>query len=94
MNLAIPLGARAKIWGTNLLHNPPSLWVTINPSDTQDPIAQVFAGVDIDLDVFCKTAGPDSVDRSTNVASDLYASAKFFHFMNHDRNNNRSIIWG
>jgi hypothetical protein len=72
---------RSKIWGTNLLHNPPSLWVTINPSDTQDPIAQVLAGADIDLDNFCKTAGPDSVDRGLNIASDPYASAKFFHLM-------------
>jgi hypothetical protein len=72
---------RSKIWGTNLLHNPPSLWVTINPSDTQDPIAQVLAGVEIDLDRFCKTAGPDGVDRASNMASDPYASAKFFHLM-------------
>ncbi|KAF8803392.1 hypothetical protein BYT27DRAFT_7214713 [Phlegmacium glaucopus] len=72
---------RSKIWGTNLLHNPPSLWVTINPSDTQDPIAQVLAGADINLDAFCKTAGPDGTDRALNMASDPYASAKFFHLM-------------
>jgi hypothetical protein len=52
------ISVRGKIWGTNLLHNPPSLWVTINPSDTQDPVAQVLAGADIDLNRFCKTAGP------------------------------------
>lgn len=75
------ISIRSKIWGTNLLHNPPSLWVTINPSDTQDPIAQVLAGADIDLDQFCKTAGPDSVDRAINIASDPYASAKYFHLM-------------
>ncbi|KAF8811231.1 hypothetical protein BYT27DRAFT_7208658 [Phlegmacium glaucopus] len=72
---------RGKIWGTNILHNPPSLWVTINPSDMQDPIAQVFAGVNIDLDAFCNTAGPDSADRSLKIASDPYASARFFHFI-------------
>ncbi|KAF8800257.1 hypothetical protein BYT27DRAFT_7217172 [Phlegmacium glaucopus] len=72
---------RSKIWGTNILHNPPSLWVTINPSDSQDPIAQIFAGVEIDLNRFCNTAGPDSVDRALNMAGDPYASAKFFHFM-------------
>jgi hypothetical protein len=75
------ISIRSKIWGTNLLHNPPSLWVTINPSDMQDPIAQVLAGADIDLDSFCKTAGPDSVERALNMASDPYASAKFFHLM-------------
>ena len=75
------ISIRGKIWGTNLLHNPPSVWVTINPADTQDPIAQVLAGADIDLDNFCDTAGPDSTDRATNMASDPYASAKFFHFI-------------
>jgi Helitron helicase-like domain at N-terminus len=95
------ISIRSKIWGTNLLHNPPSLWVTINPSDTQDPIAQVLAGVEIDLDNFCKTAGPDSADRASNMASDPYASARFFHLMietilevligvNRSRNNNIS----
>ncbi|KAF8809982.1 hypothetical protein BYT27DRAFT_7209905 [Phlegmacium glaucopus] len=72
---------RGKIWGMNLLHNPPSLWVTINPSDNQDPIAQVFAGADIDLDRFCETAGPDCIERAINIASDPYASAKYFHFI-------------
>lgn len=74
------ISVRGKIWGTNLLHNPPSLWVTINPADTQDPIAQVLAAADIDLDNFCNTAGPDNIDRAINMASDPYASAKFFHF--------------
>jgi hypothetical protein len=75
------ISIRGKVWGTNLLHNPPSLWVTINTSDTHDPIAQVIAGADIDLDNFCNTAGPDGIDRATNMASDPYASAKYFHFM-------------
>jgi hypothetical protein len=75
------ISIRSKIWGTNLLFNPPSLWVTINPADTQDPIAQVLTGVDIDLDNFCKTAGPENVERASNVASDPYASARFFYLM-------------
>ncbi|KAF8810465.1 hypothetical protein BYT27DRAFT_7209448 [Phlegmacium glaucopus] len=75
------ISIRSKIWGTNLLHNPPSLWVTINPSDTQGPIAQVLAGANINLNVFCKTAGPDGIDRALNTAADLYASANFFHLM-------------
>ena len=75
------ISIRGKIWGTNLLHNPPSVWVTINPADTQDPIAQVMAGADIDLDNFCNTAGPDNTERATNIAADPYASAHFFHFM-------------
>ena len=75
------ISIRGKIWGTNLIHNPPSIWVTINPADTQDPIAQVIAGADIDLDNFCRTTGPDNTDRAINMASDPFASAKFFHFM-------------
>jgi hypothetical protein len=71
---------RSKIWGMNLKYNPPSLWITINPADTQDPIAQVLAGVDIDLNNFIDTAGPDNEQRGINIASDPYASAKFFHF--------------
>lgn len=72
---------RSKIWGTNLVYNPPSLWITINPSDAQDPIAQVLAGADIDLDRFCDTAGPTNSQRAANMASDPYASAKYFHFI-------------
>lgn len=72
---------RSKIWGMNLLFNPPSLWVTINPADTQDPIAQVFAGEDIDLNVFCNTAGPDHKERARNIAADPLASAQYFHFI-------------
>lgn len=63
------------------MKNPPSLWVTINPSDTHDPIAQVLAGEEIDMNNFNATAGPDSSRRSTNVASDPFAAAQFFHFI-------------
>ena len=63
------------------MHNPPNVWVTINPADTQDPITQVIVGADIDLDNFCKTARPDSIDRAINIASDPFVSAKYFHFM-------------
>lgn len=65
----------------NLAYNPPSLWITINPSDTQDPIAQVLAGAEIDLDNFCNTVGPNATERASNVASDPFASAQFFHFI-------------
>jgi hypothetical protein len=57
------------------------IWITINPADTQDPIAQVFAGVEIDLDNFCNTAGPTNNQRASNVAGDPFSSAKYFHFI-------------
>ncbi|KAF6745923.1 ATP-dependent DNA helicase PIF1 [Ephemerocybe angulata] len=70
---------RGKIWGTNLMYNNASLWITINPPDTHDPIAQVLVGEEIDLDSFCKTAGPDAQARAINVAEDPYAAAQYFH---------------
>lgn len=69
---------RALIWGMCMMKNPPSIWLTINPADTQDPITQVFCSEEIDLDNFVR-----SVDRPSDIAisSDPYASASFFHFM-------------
>jgi hypothetical protein len=75
------INIRAYIWGMTVLRNPPSLWVTVNPTDTHDPIVQVLAGEEIDLDLFDRTAGPDSAQRAKIVADDPYAAAKFFHFI-------------
>ena len=72
---------RSQIWSTSISHGPPSLWLTINPSDLHDPIAQVFAGEEIDLDDFVSTLKPDSSRRARNISNDPYAAAKFFHFM-------------
>ena len=72
---------RSKIWSTNLIFNPFSLWITINPADIQDPIAQVLCGAEIDLDKFSRTAGPTSGQRAANITGDPFASAQFFHFM-------------
>jgi hypothetical protein len=63
-----------------VMNGPPSLWITINPTDTQDPVAQVFAGEDINLDNFDNTVGPDTHTRACIIAGDPYAAAKFFHF--------------
>ena len=70
-----------QIKGMCVMKGPPSLWITINPSDTGNPIAQVFAGEMIDLDSFMKTSGPNSDTWSRNIATDPYAMAKFFHFV-------------
>ena len=40
------------IWGMCIRKGPPSIWLTLNPADTHDPIAQVFCGNDINLDNF------------------------------------------
>ncbi|KAF7291712.1 ATP-dependent DNA helicase [Mycena chlorophos] len=64
------IAIRAQVWGMILRFNPPTLWATINLADTGDPIAQVLAGTDIDLDRFVATAGPDSDKRSRTIAND------------------------
>lgn len=69
---------RSLIWGMCTMKNPPSLWLTINPADTQDPIAQVLCGEDIDLDHFCSL---DHRPNSPAVAADPFASASFFHII-------------
>ena len=71
----------SQIWSTSTVLGPPSLWITINPSDLHDPIAQIFAGEEINMDDFMSTLGPDKAKRAKNIANDLYAAAKFFHFM-------------
>ena len=72
---------RSQLWSTSTVLGPPSLWITINPSDLHDPIAQIFAGEEIDMDRFMATLGPDKAGRAKNIADDPYAAAKFFHFM-------------
>lgn len=72
---------RSEISSTALSLNPPSLWVTINPTDLHDPIVQVFAGESIDMDDFRSMVGPDNEKRARNLASNPYAATKFFHFL-------------
>lgn len=74
-------GYRSQIWSACLILGPPSLWITINPLDYDDPVAQVFAGENIDMNNFVAMAGPDSIQRGINIANDPYAAAKFFHFI-------------
>lgn len=75
------MSIRSKIWSTNLLFNPPCVWITINPPDTQDPIAQVMTGTEIDLNNFINTLGPTHKERAQNITNDPFASARFFHFI-------------
>jgi hypothetical protein len=72
---------RSQIWSTSIRKGPPTLWITVNPSDLHDPIAQILAGEQIDLDAFLATAGPNKDDRAKTIANDPYAASKFFHFI-------------
>ena len=49
----------SKIWSQCIKFGPLSLWLTINPSNLHDPIAQVFCREEIDLDKFERTSGPN-----------------------------------
>ncbi|KAJ3559330.1 hypothetical protein NM688_g415 [Phlebia brevispora] len=74
------LQLRSQVWSTSICFGPATAWLTINP-DESDPIAQVFIGEEIDLDAFVKTAGPDSQQRTRNIAHDGCAGAMFFDFI-------------
>ena len=69
------------IWGMCLTLGGPSLWLTINPADVHDPIAQIFVGESIDMDNFNTHLGPDSNHRAENIASNPYAAAEYFNFI-------------
>ncbi|KAJ3561239.1 hypothetical protein NP233_g10314 [Leucocoprinus birnbaumii] len=66
------VGIRRKIWGATVKFGPPSIWLTVNLSDTHNPIVQFLAGKDIDLDNFDNQLGPASSERAANVAKDPY----------------------
>jgi Helitron helicase-like domain at N-terminus len=58
---------------------PFSLWMTINPSDINNPIVQMFAGVPLDINVGLTL--PDYQQRAKNITEDPHAAARFFHFL-------------
>jgi hypothetical protein len=72
---------QSQIWGSCLWLRPPTLWLTINPMDYEDPIAQIFAGEHIDMNSFMHIMGPDARRRGMNMANDPFASALFFNFI-------------
>ena len=61
---------RSKIWSTSAVLGPPSLWITINPSNLHNPIAQVFAGEEIKMDKFMAHLGPNKDLQAKNIADD------------------------
>ena len=61
--------------------NPPSIWITINPCNLHDPLAQVFVGEDVSMDDLMRTVAPSKEKRAQNIACDPYTAAMFFHFI-------------
>ncbi|SJL04870.1 uncharacterized protein ARMOST_08241 [Armillaria ostoyae] len=55
--------------------------ITVNLNDTHDPIAQVIAEENIDLDHFLAYVGPTAALRAKTIAADPYTSTKFFHLI-------------
>jgi len=73
---------RGQIKGMCVMKGPPSLWLTINPSDTADLIAQVLVGEGIDMDSFVKISSSADIEQwSATIAADPYVIVKFFHFV-------------
>ncbi|THV02145.1 hypothetical protein K435DRAFT_610217, partial [Dendrothele bispora CBS 962.96] len=58
----------------------PHIFLTLNPTDTNNPIAQVIAGRDVDLDKFFDDLKPGSenLERSTFISQNPVAAAEFF----------------
>ena len=75
------LSMRGEIQATTMFFNPPTLWLTINPDDLHDPIAQVFCNEEIDMDSFDRLLGPNRQQRARNITEDCFAAAKFFNFL-------------
>ncbi|KAJ4492075.1 hypothetical protein C8J55DRAFT_407994, partial [Lentinula edodes] len=61
----------------------PHIFLTLNPRDTNNPIAQVLAGRDIDLDRFFHDLKPgaENIERTISVAQDPVAGAQFSHII-------------
>jgi hypothetical protein len=71
----------SQIWSTFVYLGPPSLWITINPSDINNPVAQLFAGGSIYSQDGIHCAVSDPQRQAQLIADDPYAAAKFFHFL-------------
>ncbi|CCO34495.1 ATP-dependent helicase RRM3 [Rhizoctonia solani AG-1 IB] len=72
---------RSKIWSTSLFLNPVNLWITLNFVDRHDPICQVFAGQNIDMDDLNRAVNISAQTRAINVAQDPFAATQFFFFL-------------
>jgi hypothetical protein len=79
MSLSQPYNQRCIQHGLALQNNPATLWITLNFADTNDPIVQILAGEEINMDHFIATAGPDQTQCAINSASNPFAVVKYFH---------------
>ncbi|KAJ5198759.1 uncharacterized protein N7498_007876 [Penicillium cinerascens] len=70
------LQIRAELRGLLVREGMPAFWLTINPSDLQNPLVLVLAGVQCSSDL---PANVTSAIQSVTATSDPVAVARFFH---------------
>ncbi|KAI0245123.1 hypothetical protein BJV78DRAFT_1141102, partial [Lactifluus subvellereus] len=70
----------SQIWSTSVYLGPPALWITINPSGINNPIAQLFADASIVGHEGIHRVVSEPQRRAELIADDPYAAAHFFHF--------------
>ncbi|THU76457.1 hypothetical protein K435DRAFT_579015, partial [Dendrothele bispora CBS 962.96] len=72
---------REEMFSTVNTDGLPHIFLTLNPTDTNNPIAQVLAGRDLDLDKFFDDLKPgaENLERSSFIAQNPIAAAEFFH---------------
>ncbi|KAI0821065.1 hypothetical protein BC629DRAFT_1242400, partial [Irpex lacteus] len=84
VNTAVPGSAASKtnmrnqIRGMMLQHGVPNFYLTINPADTHNPVVNLLAGDDIDLDNVTSVLQRNAWDQAVLVASNPFVGAKFF----------------
>jgi hypothetical protein len=75
-SFAQKLKLRAEIRGQIIRYGMPAFWVTINPSDLQNPLVLILAGMQFTRDIF---AAANSAIREATATSNPIAVAEFFH---------------
>lgn len=74
---------REELRGVTRAHGTPSLFLTLNPADTKNPLVSLKAGKDIDVDALFRN--PDSTytsfDRARTLSDNPVAGAEFFKLM-------------
>ncbi len=75
------LALRNQIRGLITFEGPPTLFVTINPSDRDHPLVRLYAGHEIDIEDRMRGEELTRWQRSVIVAKNPSACARFFHTM-------------
>lgn len=77
------LQLRPLIWSTSFAFGPANVWLTINPDDMHDPVAQFFVGNEVNMDAFATLTESESTGNtwSKNIARDGYGAATYFEFI-------------